>query len=122
MQFVGYIPYEDVAKHLQESDIFVLPSWYEALGCVYLEAMACGVPAIGCRGNGIDEIIEDGKDGFLVENKSLEQLAAVLSQLMDEKSRVKVGRSAREKATGGYTWLASARALVFAYRYALDKR
>lgn len=122
VQFIGYIPYENVAKHLQESDIFVLPSWYEALGCVYLEAMACGVPAIGCWGNGIDEIIEDSKDGFLVENKSLKHLTAVLKQLMDEKLRVKVGRSAREKTTGGYTWLVSARALVFAYGYVLDKR
>lgn len=38
-------------------DLFVLPSWFEGLGCVYLEAFACGTPFIGCVGQGIEDCI-----------------------------------------------------------------
>ena len=61
VEFTGYVPYGDVCKLMQSSDVFVLPSWFEALGCVYLEAMACGLPVIGCYGNGIDEIMCEEK-------------------------------------------------------------
>ena len=42
VEFLGYLSYDNVLSLLQNSDIFVLPSYYEALGCVYLEAMSCG--------------------------------------------------------------------------------
>ena len=91
VEFIGYIPYGEVAKELQLSDIFVLPSFYEALGCVYLEAMACGIPAVGCYNNGIDEIIENGKDGYLITEKNSEEIVRVVEILIDEKKREEIG-------------------------------
>ena len=55
-----------VADAMRACSVFVLPSKYEGLGCAYLEAMACGKPVIACRGQGIDEIIEHGRNGWLV--------------------------------------------------------
>lgn len=122
VDFVGYIPYEDVAKQLQNSDIFVLPSWYEALGCVYLEAMACGVPAIGCRNNGIDEVIEHKKTGCLADNQSLEQLVDCLEYLLDEENRRSAGKAAREAVVQQYTWTDSGKTLLSAYDFVICKR
>lgn len=116
VEFMGYVPYDDVRKELQESDVFVLPSWYEALGCVYLEAMSCGLPAIGCLGNGIDEIIIHGETGYLVENKSLEQLTSCMESLLDAQTRQKVGKAARIAVTENYQWNHSAQALLRIYR------
>lgn len=49
------------------SDLFVLPSFGDLFGYVFLEAMSCGVPLIGTDVFAIPEIIEDGKNGFLVK-------------------------------------------------------
>ena len=51
-----------------KSDIFALPSHGDLFGYVFLEAMSCGLPLIGTNVFAIPEIIEDGKNGFLVEN------------------------------------------------------
>lgn len=116
VSFLGYIPYEEVVNLLQSSDIFVLPSWYEALGCVYLEAMACGVPVIGCWKNGIDEIIEDGKTGYLVANQNVDQIIESLIALMDNELRVKMGTAARKVMVKKYQWNNSAEALLKIYQ------
>ena len=108
VDFIGYVPYEDIIKLLQSSDIFVLPSWYEALGCVYLEAMACGVPAIGCWGNGIDEVIQNGKNGFLVKGKNEEQLFNALKEMVEQKKRCLIAEQARKTVLEKYQWIHSA--------------
>jgi glycosyltransferase involved in cell wall biosynthesis len=49
VRFLGRQSRLQVAKAMQNCAVFALPSSYEALGCVYLEAMSCAKPAIGCR-------------------------------------------------------------------------
>ena len=64
-------------------DLFVLPSYYEAFGCVYTEAYACGVPFIGVKGQGISEIIpESEKDLWLIDKGDDERLASLIIALM----------------------------------------
>lgn len=115
VEFTGYIPYDEVRKLMQASDVFVLPSWYEALGCVYLEAMACGLPVIGCYGNGIDEVIEDGVTGCLIDNQNPEQLVKKLELLMDGKTRAEMGIQARKAMVNGFTWRHAAEKLASVY-------
>ena len=58
-----------------EIDLFVLPSYYEALGCVYLEAWATNTPIISIEGQGFSELIaEDEKNNLLAKQKSPESL------------------------------------------------
>jgi len=63
----GTLPREEVLRLMGEQDVFVMPSVGETLGLVYLEAMAQRMVAIGTRGEGIDGIIVDGENGYLVE-------------------------------------------------------
>lgn len=120
--FGGYVPYEQVAQQLKESHIFVLPSYYEALGCVYLEAMACEIPVIGCRNNGIDEIIKDGKTGFLVDIKSVEQITERLQDLMSDMRRSEMGKEARKQMVSNYQWSHSAKSVRHVYEHILNVR
>lgn len=114
--FHGVVSYEQVAEQMRKSDIFVLPSYYEALGCVYLEAMASKLPTIGCLSQGIEEIIEDGKNGLLVKpndvNSITEKLLLVIN---DHKLGKSMAEQARRDICVGYTWEDSAKALEAVY-------
>lgn len=116
VEFIGYVPYDEVVKALQKSDIFVLPSYYEALGCVYLEAMACGVPAIGCWENGIEEIIRNGEDGYLVQGKSVDSIVESIKEMMKEKRYKEMGQIARKHVEEKYRWVDSAQSLLTLYK------
>ncbi len=115
VEFLGYVPYSEVTALLQKSDAFILPSYYEAIGCVYLEAMACGVPAVGCKDNGIDEIIVDGENGYLVDNHNIEQIVDCITALLNKEKCEEMGIAARKKVAEKYTWKHSAETLIKIY-------
>lgn len=90
---------DDTHKYLSAMDIFVFPSLKEGLGIALLEAMASGRACIASRTGGIEDIIEDGKDGILVDagDKSAITSSAV-NLLNDGPLRDKLGKAARETA------------------------
>lgn len=64
---IKQLPREDVITYMEEADIFIMPSIKETLGLVYLEAMGKGCITIGTKNEGIDGIIIDGENGYLIE-------------------------------------------------------
>ena len=70
VKFLGRLPHDEVLSKMRENDIFVLPSINETFGMVYLEAMASGCITVCTKGDGIDGIIKNGVNGFLVEPNS----------------------------------------------------
>ncbi len=116
-EFVGYLPYDEIAELMRTHDVFCMPSFYEALGCVYLEAMSAGMITIGVRGQGIEEVIRDGENGFLVEPQSSDSIVAVMERIYQmnhgELSRISVcGAKTAEK----FTWNNSALTLEKVYQ------
>lgn len=108
IELVGYKPYNIVKEYLQNSEIFILPSYFEAIGCVYLESMACGIATIGVKGQGIDEIIIDEYNGLLVEPKSVKSIYEKLKLLIDNQElRKKISENGRITANE-FTWEKSA--------------
>jgi len=104
VRFLGRLSRADVGRLLRNCLLFALPSSYEGLGCVYLEAMSSGKVAIGCRGQGIEELIHQGRNGWLVDPESVEQLAAGLSVLLrDAELRRAIGANARQTILSGFT-------------------
>jgi teichuronic acid biosynthesis glycosyltransferase TuaC len=82
VRFLGRRSRQQVASAMQQCAVFALPSRYEGLGCVYLEAMASGKPVIGCRGQGIEEVVEHGTNGWLVGIDDGKELRHALSTLL----------------------------------------
>tara|TARA_B110000305_G_scaffold198374_1_gene224510 strand:+ start:36 stop:1175 length:1140 start_codon:yes stop_codon:yes gene_type:complete len=73
--FEKEIPHDKLNDFYNSIDLFVLPSYYEALGCVYLESWATNTPFLGIEGQGISELIfnEDRKN-ILAKVQSVESL------------------------------------------------
>ncbi len=104
VHFLGRRSRAEVADAMRRCTVFVLPSRFEGLGCVYLEAMACGKPAIGCRGQGIDEIIDDGINGELISVDDLDELVRKLRTLLiDSDLCERMGHAARKTILGKLT-------------------
>lgn len=103
--FLGRIAHREVIRNINECDIFCLPSWNEAFGVVYIEAMACGKPVIGCKGEGIVDFVEHGINGMLVEPQDVDDLAEKLDHLTSHPEKAKeMGEKARELVLEKYTW------------------
>ena len=94
----GFVPGEDLPEHLSRAHVFAAPSIYESgPGFVYLEAMACGLPVIGCEGSGVGEIITHNQTGILVPPGDVDPLAHAIADLLrDLNKRNELGRNARE--------------------------
>jgi len=89
---------------LRESDVFVLPSYFEALPVALLEAMAHGVPVVATRVGGIPDVIEDGVNGLLVDPGQPEPLArAIIAVLTDDALRTRLREAARTHVRKRYS-------------------
>jgi glycosyltransferase involved in cell wall biosynthesis len=120
VQFLGRQSRAAVADAMRACSVFVLPSRNEGLGCVYLEAMACGKPVIACRGQGIDEIIEHGRNGWLIPVDGLDELVQGLSTLLQSADvSLRMGIAARETILNGLTLRDQAQRIADIYRQAI---
>ena len=82
VRFIGKLTREEVYRAMGDADIFIMPSVEETLGLVYLEAMMNGCLTVGTKGEGIDGIIEDGKNGFLVDPGSEKSVVETLQRIL----------------------------------------
>lgn len=81
VKLLGRIPREEITKYLDKSDVFAMISRGEAFGLVYLEAMARGCITIASRNEGIDGIIVNEVNGYLVESGNVEETVTVLNAI-----------------------------------------
>ncbi|MFC1951680.1 glycosyltransferase [Chloroflexota bacterium] len=70
VNFVGWIPHDELSEYLNDIKLLVLPSYTEALPNIILEAMACGTPVLATTVGAIPDIIRDGETGFIMEDNS----------------------------------------------------
>jgi len=79
IEFKNEIMHHKLINFYNTLDIFVLPSYHEAFGCVYAEAYVCGVPFIGVQEQGISELIPlDERNNWLIEKSNVKQLAKLI--------------------------------------------
>jgi glycosyltransferase involved in cell wall biosynthesis len=95
----------DKASIFDACDVFALPSIAESFGIVYLEAWLCEKPVIGARIGAVQCVIEDGKDGFLVDPHGAGELSEAILRLIDDPDlRRQFGQRGREKTLARFTW------------------
>jgi glycosyltransferase involved in cell wall biosynthesis len=98
LELPGFVDQEELPKELSRAHVFAAPSEYEGgPGFVYLEAMACGLPVIGCRGSGAAEVIQHDGNGLLIEPGDVSGLIAALHRLLSDHVECEaLGRRATE--------------------------
>ena len=97
-ELLGHVPFERLAAEYRGADVFCLPSLQEGFGIVFLEAMAAGLPVVGCRAAAIPEVVPDGECGILVPPGDVNALASALERLLgDETERRRLGAAGRRR-------------------------
>lgn len=101
----GVLPDETLKEILRASHLLVVPSQYEGFGIVYLEGMGFGLPAIGGRAGGAQEIIRDGVNGWLVAGGDTAVLAHYIHNMHQNRGRlIEMSLAARHRFLAQPTW------------------
>lgn len=104
-KWLGHIPQKELYKYYSQGSVFVMPSIEEGLSMVQLQAMACGLPLICTTNTGGEDIIENGRSGFIIPIRDAEALKEKLLYLYENQEVCKqMGQSAKERVKSGFTW------------------
>ena len=99
-RWIPSLPHHEILEEMRRNDVLVLPSLFEGFSLVILEAMSQGLPVIITPNTGGADIIDDGKDGFVVPIRSVEAITERLELFVRNKELlVTMGRAAQQKAT-----------------------
>jgi len=113
----GVRPPEEMPLWMNASDLLVLPSRSEGLGCVLLEAAACQRATIGVRVGGIQEAIEHNVTGLLVDNNRPDDLANAIVKLLDNpEQRANMGLAGYRRVLSKFQWSHNAHQTIELYR------
>ncbi len=106
VEFCGQLAPAAALERMRRCTLFVMPSTEEAFGVAYIEAMAAGLPAIGCRGEPGPEEIAAAGDGFLlVPPGDIERLTQRIEELLEDPQRLReASRRARHTVAEQFTW------------------
>ena len=105
VDFSSDLDYSEVIKEIKKSTILALPSTREGFGMVLAEANACNVPAVAYKSGGVVEVIEDGKNGFLVEPRNINELSRKIRFLLENKNIAReMGEYGRKKVEKCFDW------------------
>ncbi len=102
-EFIGRQPNEKLPEIINTADIFILPSKFEGHPKALIEAMACGVPVIGTRVPGIEDMLIDGKNGRLCHQDPTD-IARVIDEILDNPTqRTQLAQNAHDFAVSSYS-------------------
>ncbi|WNH11643.1 glycosyltransferase family 4 protein [Thalassobellus suaedae] len=104
VSYLGAVAYSEIQELIGKSTVCVFPSFAEALPVSWLEAMAMEKAIVASNIGWAKEMIEDGKEGFLVNPIHHEQYAERVLELLDDTSKQKqFGKAAREKVIAKFS-------------------
>jgi len=126
VRFAGRVSESELRSAYARADLFVLPSEhegtaFEGLGLVYLEAMARGVPAIGCLESGATDVIQDGVNGLLAPPGDPEKLAAAIRRVLNDEALRRKMSEAAPASVERFRWEKVGAEMAAAYEKAIKE-
>lgn len=120
VRFLGQVPNSQVLDEMSKTRFFVMPSVREGFGIVYLEAMASGCITIGTDGEGIADLIESGKNGFLVPADNPESITQIIEWCLEHPDEAAaIAEQGRQDALS-LTWEKNAQQYIRLFKELID--
>lgn len=119
--FTGQVPFGEIPNYLKAADLFAFASVTETQGIVTLEAMAAGLPAVAVAASGTQDILEDGVQGFLVQNDA-QDLSNGIIKLIENPGLMSRFKSAALRKSRAYDNKRLARKMVKVYEQAIQDK
>lgn len=122
-RLVGHVPQTELSRYYSQGSVFALPSVEEGLAMVQLQAMACGLPVIATVNTGAEDVVRDGKDGFIIPIRDVEMLKEKILYLYENsEERERMAQSAMERIASGFTWNDYGEKIIREYRRIAGER
>ncbi|KKU11110.1 MAG: Glycosyl transferase group 1 [Parcubacteria group bacterium GW2011_GWB1_46_8] len=104
-RWIGRIPQSELHKYYSQGSVFAMMSVEEGLAMVIPQAMACGLPVIATTNTGAEDIVENGKQGFIIPIRDIDALKEKILYFYEHRDKIEeMGRCAKERVSTGFTW------------------
>jgi glycosyltransferase involved in cell wall biosynthesis len=105
VHFLGWVDREAIVDRYRQADLFVTATTWEGMPNTVLEGMACGLPVVATRASGLEELVQEGVNGYLVDLNNPTALAERLADLIDNPyERRRMGKQSRRIAEQEFAW------------------
>jgi D-inositol-3-phosphate glycosyltransferase len=114
--FAGIVDQKKLPMYYSAADVCVIPSYYESFGLVALESLACGTPIVATRVGGMEGVINQGQNGYMVEDNTPLRLADRIAALLSQKEADLRSAGSIRASVEGFSWPDIAEAIIPEYR------
>lgn len=122
VHLLGWVERAQLVEHYRQADIFVTATTWEGMPNTVLEGMACGLPVVSTRASGLEELVQEGTNGYLVDINDPQALADRLAILINNRyERLRMGKESRKVAEQEFAWEYIAEQYVEIYKRILNK-
>ncbi|MCX6139696.1 MAG: glycosyltransferase family 4 protein [Candidatus Kapabacteria bacterium] len=104
VHFIGDASFGTLREHMRNADAMVMPSRFEAFGIVFAEALAAGTPVIGRNAFAMPEMIENGRNGYLIEDDDTIALAELMVRVVEDDEMAWHCRRDSENIAAKFSW------------------
>lgn len=122
VRFTGRLNNADALSEMAKARFFIMPSYPEGFGIVYLEAMACGCIAIGTETEGIADLIVSGENGFLVPRDDVDAIVRIVDWCLQNPEKANEIAERGRKTAMQHTWADSAKEYQELFQTIIDRK
>ena len=122
VMFAGRVNQEDLSLYYNAADVVVVPSYHESFGLVGLESLACGTPVVATKVGGLENIIEEGQNGYLVTDDVPHSMADKIELLLTKSEAGTNSPGSIRNSVINYSWSNIADRLIEEYKVLYEKR
>ncbi len=113
--FAGTVRQEELPLYYSAADVCVVPSYYETFGLVALESLACGTPVVTTRVGGMESVVLQGQNGYLVSDNAPAHLADSIASLLSNPDARAQSAEAIRASVSRFSWSNIANKIVAEY-------